>query len=244
MRAGARDAPPILPGEIRLRNLVKSFPAGNHRKIVAKGITTTLPPRRSVAILGRNGAGKSTLLQMIAGSVRPDAGSIEIGGTISWPVGYSGSFHPDLSAAQNVRFVARIYGVDTEELEDFVRDFAELGGHWWMPLRTFSSGMRARLAFGCSLGIGFDRYLVDEATATGDAAFRAKSRAVFLDRMRGAGAVVVTHSMKEVREYCTSALVLHNGHLTHYADIEEGIAVHQRLMGVGPGAKAPARGGT
>ena len=239
--APADRGKPLLPGEIRIVRLVKSFPSGAGRKIVARGITATLPPNQSVALLGRNGAGKSTLMQMVAGSEQPDSGRIEIGGTISWPVGYGGSFHADLSAAQNVRFIARVYGVDTEELEDFVRDFAELGGHWWMPVRTYSSGMRARLAFGTSLGIGFDRYLVDEATATGDASFRAKSRAVFLDRMRTAGALVVTHSMGEVREYCTSAMVLHNGKLRHYADIEEGISVHERLMGVEP--KRPRRKG-
>ena len=230
-RSEPPEAAPIRRGEVRLIRVVKSYPSGRQRKIVARGITTTLPPKKSVAVLGRNGAGKSTLLQMVAGSVRPDSGRIEIGGTVSWPVGYAGSFHPNLTARQNVRFVARIYGVDTEELEDYVRDFAELGGHWFMPIRTYSSGMRARLAFGTSLGIGFDRYLVDEATATGDAAFRKKSRTVFLDRMRSAGALVVTHSMAEVKEYCSSAILLNNGRVTHYPDIDEGIAAHKRLMG-------------
>ncbi|MEC3862684.1 ABC transporter ATP-binding protein [Mesobacterium sp. TK19101] len=215
---------------IRLENLTKIFSMDGKRKVVADNVNMVFPTGRSVALMGRNGAGKSTLLQMIAGTQDPTSGRIVSTGSISWPVGFAGSFHADLSGAQNTRFIARIYGVDCDELVGFVEDFAGLGVHFHLPLRTYSSGMRSRLAFGVSMGIGFDTYLVDEITAVGDAAFRARSSEIFLDRMKRSGAVVATHSMSQVRELCDAAVVLENGNLIFYNDVEEAIAHHKRNM--------------
>ena len=152
--------------------------------MVLDHLTLTLPAGAKVGVLGRNGAGKSTLLGMIAGTVRPNTGEIRRQACISWPLGFGGSFAPDLTGAQNVRFVARIYGIDTDALVDYVQDFAELGDFMDMPVRSYSSGMKARLAFGMSMGIAFDWYLVDEITAVGDAAFKRKSLAVFKNRLK------------------------------------------------------------
>lgn len=215
---------------ICFENLTKVFALEGQRKVVADNINLTFPTGRAVALLGRNGAGKSTLLQMVAGTLTPTSGRIVSTGTISWPVGFAGSFHPELSGAQNARFVGRIYGVDTDELVAFVEDFAGLEVHFHLPFRTYSAGMKSRLAFGVSMGIGFDTYLVDEVTSVGDAAFRERSTKVFRERMKNAGAVVVTHSMGQVRELCTSAAVLHNGKLTYYDALEEGIGVHEENM--------------
>ena len=215
---------------IRFENLTKIFTLEGRRKTVADNICATFPTGKAVALLGRNGAGKSTLLQMIAGTVEPTRGRIVSTGTISWPVGFSGSFHADMSGLQNTRFVARIYGADSDELAAFVEEFAELGPHFHLPVRTYSSGMRSRLAFGVSMGIRFDTYLVDEVTAVGDAAFRSRSDRIFRDRMREAGAVMVSHSMQQVRQTCTAGAVLENGHLTYYDNVEEAIAHHERNM--------------
>ncbi|MDR5654439.1 ABC transporter ATP-binding protein [Ruixingdingia sedimenti] len=218
---------------IRLENLTKIYFAEGRRKTVADRINAVFPSGVSVALLGRNGAGKSSLLRMIAGTMDPTSGRIVSDGTISWPVGFAGSFHAELTGAQNVRFIARIYGVDSDELIDFVQDFAEIGQHFHLPLRTYSSGMRARLAFGTSMGVRFDTYLVDEVTATGDAAFRKKSAEVFLERLSNAGAVFVSHSMAEVRRLCTMAAVIEDGTLTMYDDVEAAIAHHDRNMKTG-----------
>jgi capsular polysaccharide transport system ATP-binding protein len=215
---------------IRFENLTKVFALEGRRKVIANRINAVFPTGRSVALLGRNGAGKSTLLRLIAGTEEPTEGRIVSTGTISWPVGFAGSFHPELSGAQNTRFVGRIYGADTDALIRFVEDFAGLGGHFHLPFRTYSSGMRSRLAFGVSMGIGFDTYLVDEITAVGDAAFRAKSDRVFKERLKHAGAVMVSHSMPQVRALCDAAAVLEGGELTFYEDIEKGIAHHNRNM--------------
>lgn len=215
---------------IRLENLSKVFTLEGRRHAVFENVNMEFRSGLSVALLGRNGAGKSTLLKMIAGNLAPTSGRIVSTGTISWPVGFAGSFHPELSGAQNTRFVARIYGVDTDELVRFVERFAGLGPHFHLPFRTYSSGMRSRLAFGVSMGIPFDTYLVDEVTSVGDAAFKAKSSALFKARMQKAGAFVVSHSMRMVRDLCEAAVVIEGGQMTYYDDIETAIAHHEANM--------------
>jgi capsular polysaccharide transport system ATP-binding protein len=215
---------------IRFDNLTKVFSLEGKRKVVADNINAVFPTGRVVGLLGRNGAGKSTLLEMIAGTQDPTSGRIFSTGTISWPVGFAGSFHPDLSGLQNTRFVARIYGADSDDLVAFVEDFAGLGQHFHLPFRTYSSGMRSRLAFGVSMGIRFDTYLVDEVTSVGDAAFREKSALLFKDRMKTAGAVMVSHSMEQIRQLCDSGAVLEDGRLEFYENVDVAIAQHLRNM--------------
>lgn len=215
---------------IALQNLTKTFRLNGISKTVLQDATTVFPSGRSVALLGRNGAGKSTLLRLIAGTLDPTAGRVRLTGTVSWPVGFAGSFHGDLTGAQNTRFIARIYGVDGDELIDFTASFADLGAHFHLPFRTYSSGMKARLAFGVSMGIAFDTYLVDEVTTVGDAAFRTKSNDLFQARMQTAGSVVVSHSMGLVRELCDAAAVLEAGRLIYYDDVGAAIDHHERNL--------------
>ena len=215
---------------IHLQNLCKTYTLNGRHKVVADHITATFPSGVSVALLGRHGAGKSSLLRMISGAMLPSSGKIMSTGTISWPVGFAGSFNSELTGEQNCRFVARVYGIDTDELLFFVEDFAELGDHFRLPVRTYSSGMRSRLAFGLSMAIPFDTYLVDEVSAVGDAAFKAKSNHVFNERLSKAGAIVVAHSMSMLRATCQSGAVLEGGKLTFYPDIEDAIAAHMDNM--------------
>ncbi|SDF69578.1 capsular polysaccharide transport system ATP-binding protein [Salipiger thiooxidans] len=215
---------------IVLENLTKSFPVRGGRKYITRNLNMTFPTGKAVALMGRNGAGKSTLLQIIAGNMGADSGRVRSNGEISFPVGFAGSFHRDLTGAQNTRFIARIYGVDTDELLDFVAGFAGLGNHLYMPVRSYSSGMRSRLAFGISMGIQFDTYLVDEVTSVGDRSFRSRSAQVFKDRMQRSGAIVVTHSMGEVRNLCNAGAVIENGQVHYFDDIEEAIALHIENM--------------
>lgn len=215
---------------IQFRNVTKRYVTGGTVKTVVEGLNMTIPTGRSVGLLGRNGAGKSTLLKMVSGGSEPTSGEIITTGLVSWPVGFAGSFHPELTGLQNCRFIARIYGVDTDGLSRFVEDFAGLGMHFRLPLRTYSSGMRSRLAFGVSMGIQFDTYLVDEITAVGDAAFRESADRLFKARTRNAGAVVCSHSMKQIRDLCDSGLVLDGGQAWFYEDVEDAIAHHEENM--------------
>jgi capsular polysaccharide transport system ATP-binding protein len=215
---------------IVFRDVCKRYRTPAGPKVVLDRLTLTLPRGAKVAVLGRNGAGKSTLIGLIAGTVRPDSGEIRRKGSISWPLGFSGSFAPDLTGRQNIRFVARIYGIDTDALVEYVQDFAELGAFLDMPVRSYSSGMRARLAFGLSMGVSFDWYLVDEITAVGDIAFRKKSLSVFKNRLSGAGLLMVSHQTSTLQNYCSSALVLENGEARYYPSLRYAISVHEANM--------------
>ncbi|MBL9057847.1 MAG: ABC transporter ATP-binding protein [Rhodobacteraceae bacterium] len=215
---------------IKLENVWKTFYVQGNARVVARDISVTFPKGRSIGLLGRNGAGKSTLLRLISGAMDPDRGKITIDGTLSWPVGFSGSFHRDLTGAQNARFVARVYGVDTDELLAFVADFSELGKQFYQPVNTYSSGMKSRLAFGISMGIHFDMYLIDEVTAVGDAAFQAKSEAILQDRMKTSGSIFITHSLDSVRRICSGVGILEDGKLTYFDDVNEGLEFHKENM--------------
>lgn len=185
-------------------------------------------PKRNIAILGENGAGKSTLLRMIAGSERPDAGEIKRYTKVSFPLGFAGSFNGSLTGLENATFVARIYGQDTEAVLDFVKEFAQLGDHLNMPVRTYSSGMRARLAFGVSLAVDFECYLVDEITAVGDSRFQKRSKTAFQNKLATANIIMISHSSSTLRDYCDLGAVLHKGHLTLYDNLQDAISQHEK----------------
>ncbi|WP_163847970.1 ABC transporter ATP-binding protein [Pseudooceanicola aestuarii] len=215
---------------IVLRGLTKIHVLDGRRLVVADSIDTCFPTGVSVGLLGRNGAGKSTLLRLIAGTCAPTSGEVLTSGRVSFPLGLASALHPDLTGVQNVRFVARIYGADSGGMIRFVRDFAELGPKFHLPVRAYSSGMKARLSFGMTMALQFDTYLVDEITAVGDAAFRRKSEAFFQARLKRAGAIVVSHSMEFLRQSCTAGAVLEGGRLTWFDSIEGAIACHQTNM--------------
>jgi capsular polysaccharide transport system ATP-binding protein len=214
---------------IRFENVVKTYRLNRSRKTVFRNLTGGLP-KANIAILGANGAGKSTLLRLIAGTDLPDSGRIRREGRISWPLGFAGSFNGSLSGAENVRFVARIYGKDTERVLDFVEEFAELGQFFREPFSTYSAGMRARLAFGVSMAIAFDCYLVDEITAVGDARFSQKCHRMFKEKLRTSSILMVSHSIGTLRDYCDMGAVVRDGGLYVYDDIKDAIAEHERVM--------------
>nr|WP_250810266.1 ABC transporter ATP-binding protein [Neorhizobium tomejilense] len=215
---------------ITLERATKLIRVKGFTKAIINDVSFVIPRGRSVGLLGRNGAGKSTLLQIIAGTLKLDQGRVIREGKISWPLGFQGGFQGNLSGEQNVRFVARIYGVDTEDLVAYVADFAELGEFYRAPVGTYSSGMKARLAFGVSMGVKFDYYLVDEITAVGDTNFKRKSQQVFKERLRGSDVIMVSHSASSLRDYCQTGIVLEHGKLTYYDNLEDAIRAHESNM--------------
>lgn len=215
---------------IKLDKATKRVRMKGVSKTIIDNASIVIPRGKSVGLLGRNGAGKSTLLQIIAGTLDLDFGKVTRQGKISWPLGFAGSFQGNLSGEQNVRFVARIYGVDTEELVAYVAEFAELGSFFQAPVRTYSSGMKARLAFGVSMGVKFDYYLVDEITAVGDTNFKRKSKETFKERLSASDVIMVSHSAGTLRDYCETGIVLEDGKLTYYDKLEDAITVHENNM--------------
>ncbi|MEL6362649.1 MAG: ABC transporter ATP-binding protein [Pseudomonadota bacterium] len=215
---------------IELVNVHKWYLLNGVRKDVARDISFTFPAGECVALMGGNGAGKSTMLKMLAGTIRPNSGKIIRHGSVSWPVGFAGSFHGDMTGAQNARFVARVYGVDTDDMVDFAREFSRLGGHMNLPVRTYSSGMKSRLAFAISMAIKFDTYLIDEITAVGDAAFQAKSEAMLRARLAESSAVFVSHSLEQMERLCNSGVVLHNARFFYYARVQKAIEHYKHIM--------------
>jgi capsular polysaccharide transport system ATP-binding protein len=200
------------------------------RRVILQGADIVFPTGHNIGILGVNGSGKSTIVRMISGVEAPDKGSIVRSGEVSFPLGFGGTFHPDLSGVENVKFLARVYGADVKAAVDYVDSFAELGSYFRMPVSSYSSGMVARLAFGACLAIEFDTYMIDEVTAVGDAAFREKCLEAFEARMSRSDVIIVSHDEPTVRRWCDMGAVLSNGSINLFADIEEALEVHRNNM--------------
>jgi len=216
---------------VQIRDVSKAFALRDGRKrVILRNQSAKFEQGERVAILGRNGAGKSTFLKMLAGTQDVDRGLITRRGAVSWPIGFAGSFHPELTGAQNTRFAARVYGVDTDFMLDYAQDFSEVGAYIHMPLRTYSSGMRARLAFAISMAIPFATYLIDEVTSVGDGAFRRKCHDTLMHRLEGRTAIIVSHSMAMVRDICDRAVVLEAGRLSVFDNVDAAIECHERNM--------------
>jgi capsular polysaccharide transport system ATP-binding protein len=214
-----------------MEHVHKSYPTLDGRRTVLRDVSLAIPAGRSLGILGANGAGKSTLVRLLAGTERPDSGRISRGGRdVSFPLGFGGTLHPKLSGRENVVFLARLHGADERAAALYVEDFAELGEYYRMPVETYSSGMRARLAFGACLAIQFDVYLIDEVTSVGDARFRAKCLEAFRRRMDRADVIMVTHDFETMRAWCDTGAVLGDGRLTVFGDLESAIAHHAEAM--------------
>ncbi|MFW6067627.1 MAG: ABC transporter ATP-binding protein [Myxococcota bacterium] len=206
---------------IELQSVTKAYPTTAGLRVVLDRISFVFPERVSVGILGHNGAGKSTLLRLLGGAEQPDAGRVVRHGRVSWPIGFAGGFNGSLSGEQNCRFVARIYGAEIDPVVEYARAFAELGDYFHMPVRTYSSGMRARLAFGLSMALDFDTYLVDEVTAVGDQTFQSKCKDEFAARRERSSVIIVSHNIKTIRDYCDLFCVLRDGKLHVFERIKE-----------------------
>lgn len=211
---------------IRFENVSKTYHIRKFRKEVFRGVSFEIPDGASLGICGANGAGKSTLMRLIAGVEAPTGGVIHRDMTCSWPIGYSSCFQSSLTGADNARFIARVYNQPIEPLLEYVEEFAQLGPYFHQPIYTYSAGMAARLAFGVSLAIDFDCYLVDEVTGAGDDRFRQKCEAALRHRRDTGTLVMISHDPNALRGYCTTGAVLYRGQLSFYETIDEAIERH------------------
>lgn len=213
---------------IRLESVYKAYRTTKGIRRILTDVSLEFPRGKSVGILGKNGAGKSTLLRLLSGVETPDRGAIHRDVKISWPLGFSGGFHGSLNAYENIRFICRIYMADIPSVTSFVEEFSELGNYMHMPVNTYSSGMRARLAFGLSMAIDFECYLVDEITAVGDAHFQKKCKAMFQERKCRSDILIVSHSPKIIKDHCDAAAVLCEEKLHYFGSLKEAILFYEK----------------
>ena len=214
---------------IKLDRVFKFYRTGGVLKIVLDHVSTRFESGFSYGLMGVNGAGKSTTMRLIAGTELPNSGRVKRDVRVSWPLGFAGGFHPQMTGRENVKFVARIYGADVRKTLDFVEDFSEIGDYMEVPVRTYSSGMMARLSFGLSMAIDFECYLIDEITAVGDARFQARCVETFTERRKRADIIMVSHSMQTIKDYCDRGGVLVDGQIMMFADLDVAIETYNRL---------------
>mgnify|MGYP001500716296 CR=1 FL=1 len=219
---------------IKVKNLTKSYLHKGQKINVFRNLNFEIKTGESVALLGRNGAGKSTLLQILGGIDQPDYGSVQTDCSMSWPVGLVGGFQGSLSARENIIFVSKIYiGSKREEINkkvQLVEEFAEIGGYFDRPFKTYSSGMRSRITFGLSMAFDFDVYLIDEVTSAGDERFRKKSKEYLSKKKENSDFIMVDHNLWGLKFHCDKAFLLHQGNLLIFDDVEEGISQHKKFL--------------
>lgn len=219
---------------ISLDRVTKTYMTLRGRKVVFRDLSLEIPEGKNVGLIGRNGAGKSTLMRLLSAVDLPDTGKITTKARLSWPVGLTGGMQKNLTGRDNVKFVCRVQGVRKAGMQEkirFVQDFAEIGEYFDQSVATYSSGMRARLAFGMSMAFDFDYYLIDEVMAVGDAAFKAKSREVFRERLQRSKVILVSHSMKTISRMCDLVIHLDEGRADVYENVREGILAYRQAQG-------------
>jgi capsular polysaccharide transport system ATP-binding protein len=215
---------------IRATGLCKDYHSetGGWRRVL-NDVSLTVMPGEKVALLGRNGAGKSTLIRLLGGVELPSAGTIERTMTVSWPVGLEGGVGGTMTGNDNIRFMARIYNKKFEDIRDYVDDFAQLGKFLSEPVRTYSTGMRARLNFALSFAIDFDCYLIDEIIAAGDQRFQRRSQEEVFEKRADRSLILASHIPEIVKQYCSRALIIHHGRAKMFDDLDLAAEIYNDL---------------
>jgi capsular polysaccharide transport system ATP-binding protein len=213
---------------IRLSDVSKYYSTRFGSTRILSHVNLQIAPGERIGILGRNGAGKSTMIRLISGAERPTSGRIERTMSVSWPLAFGGAFQGTLTGLDNLRFICRIYGVDPSDTIGFVEEFSELGLYLREPVRSYSSGMRARLAFAISMIIEFDCFLIDEIIAVGDARFHEKCKHELFEKRGDRAMIIVSHDASYIREHCSRAAVLSGGELHEKTSLDEAFEFYQR----------------
>ena len=217
---------------ITISRVNKIYPTRSGPAHVLRDVDLSVAPGERIGILGCNGAGKSTLIRLMSGAELPTSGMIRRGLSVSWPLAFGGAFQSGLTGYDNLRFICRIYGVDPQDKFGFVEEFSELGIFLREPVRSYSSGMLARLAFAISMVIEFDCFLIDEIIAVGDARFHEKCNHELFVKRADRAMIIVSHDPTYIREHCSRAAVLVNGQLHHPASLEEAFDFYNERSGV------------
>lgn len=215
---------------ILVENVTKRYKTRNGQNVVLNDVSFCISNGEKVGILGSNGSGKSTLIRMLGGVERPDRGRITRSMSVSWPLAFSGGFQGSLTGLDNLRFICRVYGATIDDKIPQVEEFSELGSYLREPVKTYSSGMKARLAFALSMAIEFDCYLIDEVMAVGDSRFYDKCRYELHEKRKDRSLILVSHNANEIRKYCTIFYVLKSGVLTRFDDADVAYRFYQETQ--------------
>lgn len=206
---------------IEMVNVSKNYKIHDGNITILDNVNLTVRYGQRVGILGRNGAGKSTMIRLLSGAERQSSGEIVRKMSVSWPLAFGGAFQGSLTGLDNLRFICRIYGIDWRDKTDFLEEFSELGRYLREPVKTYSSGMRARLAFAISMVVEFDCFLVDEIIAVGDQRFHDKCHVELFEKRAERSMVIVSHDAGYIREHCNTAAVLKDKKLVSFDDVED-----------------------
>ncbi|MFL6707434.1 MAG: ABC transporter ATP-binding protein [Massilia sp.] len=208
---------------ILLDNVSKRYRTRQGYHTVLDGVDLTVRPGEKIGILGRNGSGKSTLIRLISGAEPPTSGIVMRTMSVSWPLALADGFQGTLTGLDNLRFICRVYGVSTEDKIAWVEDFTELGKFFREPVKHYSAGMRARLAFALSMVIEFDCFLIDEVISVGDKRFHDKCRHELFDKRRERAMIMVSHEIHNIYEFCDRACVIADGRLRQFGQIDDAV---------------------
>lgn len=205
---------------LELIEVTKSYSYSNKkgRKLVLDRVSLKVNFGEKIGILGLNGSGKSTLLRLIGNVTKPDSGLIIRNMSISWPLAFQGGFQGSLTGFDNLRFICRVYDVPWKEKLEKVQEIADLGEYFFEPVKTYSSGMRARLGFALSAVIDFDCYLIDEVVAVGDQRFKSRCLHEIFEKKIDRSYIIVSHQPSYIKEYCNRFFVLDKCNLIEFED--------------------------
>ena len=222
---------------IELKNVTKYFQTKEGKNYTLKNVTMTIPSQTNIGILGRNGAGKTTLMKMLGKIEFPNKGQIHSSNSFSWPMGLGGGFVGNMTGRANIKFVCRLHGKTNDEMEEIIKavdTFSELGKYFDMPIKTYSSGMKARLSFGLSLMFDFDYLLIDETLSVGDARFRKKSKESLMAKIETCSVLLVSHDMITLQSICDAGIVVNDGHMQYFSDIDDAVKEYANINKVAP----------
>lgn len=161
------------------------------------------------------------MIRLISGAEQPDSGIVNRQMTVSWPIAFGGAFQGALTGLDNLRFICRIYGVDPEDKVAAVEEFSELGRYLREPVKNYSSGMRARLAFAISMAIEFDCFLIDEVVAVGDDRFTEKCQHELFEKRQDRAMIIVSHNHDYIKQHCERVVMLKGGKLINFDNVDE-----------------------